>query len=229
MSGESEFHKEKIRTSILIGIGFLILLFILFRERLFFEAKVYGAFGILSVIGLMSFRYVWKRSPHKEPLNRAYIGIDGKPLTGIFIGLAFSAMFIILTQIKVFAGIAQLITPTIPLSLTGSAIVVILLAPIFEEFFFTATIASYLNLYLPFWVSAVLKGIIFAGAHYYAYVVIAHTTLANSVGSFIGAGIFGFLSAYLGKKFGIEASQAGHFGFNAWNFNTVFHLLTVTG
>lgn len=223
------FRKEQIRTAVIISIGFIFLFYILFKEKYFFEAKVYGAMGIFTILSLLVYKSLWKKSQSKESLDNAYLGVDKKWISGIFIGLASALGFIVLTQIKIFGSVAQLITPSIPLSLSASAIVVIFLAPIFEELSLTASLTSIFKLYMPFWLSAILKGVFFSAIHYYAYVIVAHTTLQYALGAFIGAGMFGIMSAYLAKYFGIEASIAGHFGFNFYNFNSVFKLLTVTG
>ncbi len=229
MNGKQDFNKERVRTAIILFLGFLVLLFLLIKEQSFFEAKVYGAMGIFSILILFAFPFLWKHSKRKESLEKAYIGISNKPFRGIFIGIAFAAVFIIITQIKFFGSVAQLITPSIPLSLSALGFVVILIAPLFEEFAFTTSFSSLLQLYMPFWVVAIIKGAFFSAVHFFAFVIVAGSSLENAAGAFIGAGIFGISSAYIGKYFGVEASQTGHGTFNLYNFNNVFHVLTVTG
>lgn len=224
----SEFSKEKIRTSIVIGIGAILLLWIILSERLFFEAKVYGLFGVVTILGLFAFQYFWKNSRKKESLDKAYFGVSNHWVRGILIGIGFALLFLLLTKVKFFGSVAQLITPTLSLASAGATFIVVFgLAPIFEENGVTATLLSYLNLYMPFWLSVVLKGFFFASIHYYAYVIIAHTTLVNALGAFIGAGIFGMGTAVLAKYVGLEASQSAHSTFNGISFINAFQLLVI--
>jgi membrane protease YdiL (CAAX protease family) len=122
---------------------------------------------------------------------------------------------------------AQILVPSIPLSVAGSLVVVTLCAGVFEELFFTGTVLSYLDLYLPFSVSSIGKGILFSLAHIYAYVVLTQSTLPLMAGAFLGAMIFGIGTAYLGKHYGIETSIASHVFFNFIVFNTAYHLLAI--
>jgi len=225
----NKFDKERTRTLVLIVIGFLLLLYIIVSEKLFFEAKVYGALFLLSILTIFAFPYLWKHSAKKESLEESYIGVNKKIFIGIFIGVVSALLFLILTRIEFFSSVANLITPTIPLSLFGSGVVVILIAGLIESLFYLGSLLSVLNLYMPFWISAILQSIIFVFSHYYSYVIVAHTTLLFAFGAFFGAFVFGLMSAYLAKYFGIQSAIVSHMVFNAVTFLSTYQLLSIVG
>lgn len=227
----SDFSKEKIRTGVIIAIIAILLAYIVLSERLFFEAKVYGAFFALTILGLFGFNYFYKKSSKKESIDKAYFGISDHWIKGIFAGAIFSAIFLIITQIKFLSTTAQLLVPQIGLavglSITGSFAVLVLIAPQSEESFFK-TILSYLNLTrLPFFVIAILTGLLFSSAHFYSYIISANTTLQYALGAFVGAFVFGTGTCYMAKYFGLESSITAHLIFNFVAFNSATHLLAI--
>ena len=224
-----DFNKERIRTSIIIGLASLLILYIVLSERMFFEAKVYGAFGLLTLVGLFIFNWFWKKSKRKESLSNAYFGINTHWIRGIGIGALASVVFILLTRIRIFSSVSTLITPSLALSSVGATFIVIFfLAPIFEEVGTTGTLLSFFNLYIPFWASAILKGLIFAILHWYAYVVLSGAgSLVYALGALTGAFVFGIMTSYLAKYQGLESSFIAHAIFNGFSFLTAYQLLTI--
>lgn len=224
----SEITKEQLRTFVLIfTVGILVGLVLL--AKYFFEGIVYTFMLIFAITILIAFPTIMKFAGIRgEPSNKLY-GVGKNWIRGIFIGLGVGILFLILTKIKIFGAVLQMAVPTLPLSLTGQGTVVIGIAPLAEEAFFTMAILSVLGLFMPFWLAAILKAVAFSSYHYFAYVVYGGSSISSVVGAFVGAALFGFVSAYIAKYVGLEGSATAHGFFNFWNFNEAFHIFSVVG
>jgi len=217
---------EQKRTFILIMIAFFIVTAIILGKY-FFEGAVYLTMLIVGIIFLISFKQVLGFFGVKvKPSDKLY-GVSDNPIRGVFIGLAFGGVFLILTSIKIFNVAISMTLPSLPLSLLGNGIIVSVVAPICEEIFFTMVLFSVLGLFLPTLWSAIIKGAVFSAFHIGAYLVGSEPSAM--VGAFVGAGVFGVMGCYLAKYGGLESTITGHAIFNLINFNKVYHIFSVIG
>ena len=129
-------------------------------------------------------------------MNSSLIGIDRN--------YGMDALYGILTFIGIYLlsfispGLATIGVPNLVQSIaskTGLFLVVGVLAPIFETFFFFVIVLGifYQKLKLPFFISAILSSGIFVAFH------IASYGLSGTSGAFLSAGIMGMVFAYQTK------------------------------
>jgi membrane protease YdiL (CAAX protease family) len=133
------------------------------------------------------------------------LGIDKNFIIDSLWGIGIGILIIVLGEIFAFIG-----TIGIPLNLVitldelGQFIVIVAIAPIAEEIFFRQFVLSFFDdkienfgVKVPFFLSAILTGIIFSIFHIAAY----GGSLAAAGGSFFSAAFMGVVFAYEVKVF----------------------------
>lgn len=224
---KTEMQKEELRTFVLIFVT-LITIGMILLAKMFFEGVVYLTFLVIGIVIMFSFNRVFKLSGKKGDSSKRFYGISNRWILGSLIGILAGIGFLLLTKVKIFGVIITMITPSAPLSIGSQGIVVCLIAPLAETIFFTCCILSILHLFMPLFLAIPLKMIIFSSYHYWAYVIVAGNTLESVIGSFIGAGIFALIGSLLAVYWGAEADATAHGVFNSWNFNSLYHVFSVT-
>jgi len=228
---EKKYKKEFVTTFILwaigaVGVGALLL----FPDKLYFESIVYTIMLMITLTFMVNFKQISKFATYK-PKRKAFqklFGVGDKPIRGVFLGLLFGIAFLVLTKVKLFGAITlSMAIPTLPLALTGQGFVVTVIAPVVETLFFGVFLFSALSLFFNFWVSAILRGVVFSSYHFFAYVVYGGSTVASVAGAFMGAWIFAIVGSALAVYIGSEADASAHAFFNGWNWNEVFGVFSV--
>jgi len=231
MVAEKKYTKEVISTFVLwligaVGVGALLL----FPDKLYFEAIVYTIMLMIVLTFLVNFKQISKYASYK-PKRKAHkklFGVGDRPIRGVFLGLVFGILFLVLTKVKIFGAITlSMAVPTLPLALSGQGFVVSILAPAIETAFFCVFLLSALNLFFPFWISVLIRSGVFASFHFFAYVVYGGSTVASVIGAFIGAFVFGIVGSILALYIGAEADASAHAFFNGWNWNQINNIFSI--
>ena len=129
-------------------------------------------------------------------INSSLIGIDRNYWMDSFYGiLTFIGIFLLSF---IAPGISTIGVPQLAQSISsvvGKGIVIILLSPIFESFFFFVIVLGIFHqkLKLPYFVSAIISSIIFVIFHISAY------GLSGTSGAFFSAFVMGMVFAYQTK------------------------------
>lgn len=220
-----ELRNEQKRTFVPIIAGIFIVGMVLLGKY-FFEGIVYTFMLIFGLIILIFFKQILVFFGVRAKMEEKLYGVGKNPIQGIFLGLAFGIVFLVLTKIKILGSVVSMAVPQVPLSISGQGLITIVVAPICEEIFFSLALLSILSLFLPFFWAVILKSIGFSAYHFFAYTG-GTGDISVVAGSFIGAFIFGMVGGYLAKYIGLEASISGHGFFNGWQFNSVYPLFTV--
>lgn len=209
-----------------VGVAGLLL----FPDKLYFEAIAYSIMAMISITGVANFSAIAQFATYDKsrPLDKKLYGVGQNPIFGLVIGVVFGVLFLIITKIKIFAVLTMAI-PTLPLALSGQGWVVTYIAPVIETLFFGVFYLSLLNLFMPFWLAIIIRGVTFSAFHYWAYVVIGSSTVSSIFGAFVGAFAFSIMGSFLCLFIGAEADASAHGFFNFWQWNSVYHVLSVAG
>lgn len=160
-------------------------------------------------------------------------GVIGKSISkNMLIGVGLGVFFIFLNQLNsaISLGAPQ---SFIALGVVGLFIALVLVAPIVEEFMFRGFL--YPILYNAFGkrvvVSAFMQAIAFSIFHWSVYG--GFLGLYNSIGVFIGAGLFGLIMGFAmanNPEFaditGLEKTIVAHMIFNFFLYNQVYQVIT---
>ncbi len=181
-------NKDINRMVILILIGVFISLWVMINAGFFLQAAIiYIVMGIVSIF----FAFSWNKFGRKtQP-----IGIDANFIQDFLIGGVIGVAYIFLGSIAPFIGAIGIPNVQSIVDTVGRFLIIVLLAPIFEEIFFRIFVLDFLDekaVDFPFLFSAIITGILFAVFHAAAY----GGSLEAAQGSFIIAALVGVLFAY---------------------------------
>jgi membrane protease YdiL (CAAX protease family) len=141
-------------------------------------------------------------------------GIDKNWITDIMIGIAIGIAYLFLNLFTSFGVIGTPDISAISVGMIGQFIIIVLLAPIFEEALFRDISQEFFEKKLKFGliIGAIISSILFSAFHYGAY----EKNLASLGGSFLSAFIFACVMVLVRKKTNSIASTI--MVHMTWNF-----------
>jgi len=170
---------------------------------------------------------LWSLNAYRQKTYQEEIyGIRKGVFKRLFIGYGIGGVFLLVSYI---APSFSLLTPTLSLSVSEDIrwAIIVLLAPIAEEYFRSATIGYIRDIYKSkFWTTNIAQAVVFALLHVLVYGVALHAydrwidvygSFGAVSGSLIAAFGFGLISGYMMDKFkGIIPSVGAHQIINFW-------------
>lgn len=226
---DKDYPKEFRNTMIAVAFAFLVCGFLfLFPEKKIFEGVVFTLLAMFSLVAIPVYPAMAKFATYKpkRKLSEMFLGFNEKPLWGFIIGIIAGIGFILLNSIG-FLSIFSLAIPVLPLSLSSSAFVITIVAPLVETLFFAVLLHSILNLFMGFWLGAIIKAVCFCTYHIFSYVIVGSSTVSSVFGAFVGAFVFSMFGSLLTKKFGSETEWGAHSFINGWRWNQAFGFFSI--
>lgn len=217
------YNKKDINKIVIIIIVTILLLSwtLVNADGFILPAFMYIVLGILSIIGYLNWDKIGEKS---------YIyGIDKNVFTDILIGIIFGAVFIV---IQTFNIIGSVLIPYIPASLvqeSGRIIIIVFGAMVIESAFFLGLMLPFIDEKIKvlginpnFFIALIIVSFLFPLFHASAY-----GQAGATMGSYISAGIFLFISGVIMKQTkSLLPLIISHGIINFYILNQQFHYIT---
>ncbi len=237
---------EEIKTTLIVAMISGVFIGMILLSNLFQVGVIYMLLLIFSIMLLLNWNAVISYvSPGSDNIYGVEPGSIWEQVKRFSIGVG-SGGATWLTG-KLMPGFSMAV-PVLQLALSGQALVIIGIAPIAEELFFTCILLSFGVLVLErnhsscpftayrdcassrsFWIANIAKSLIFSAYHLWVYAgIITASAVLSMSGAFIAAFLFSLLSGWLARKYGLMASIGAHMTFNFIIFSFVIALVVIT-